>query len=160
MSKEVDLAGKTIQKGDFITYPLFDAHLNPNIYTNLVEFNPGPFSPGKEEDKREKFGYLGWGTGMLPFLTDHIYRFIAWNINLGRHPCTIMKVAKLKVKIIVALFVTGYEYDVVNSDGNPARTPPKPNHNNIHQVEFDSPLAKTLTLTAYNRRVPLAKPVS
>ena len=38
-------------------------------------------------------------------------------LDVGRHPCAGMKVAKLEIKMIVAMFVVGYEYDVVDSKG-------------------------------------------
>jgi hypothetical protein len=52
----------------------------------------------------------------------------------GRHPCVGVKIAKLKIKMIVALFFTGYEYDVVDVHGNPVDRLPVPNYNDIHQV--------------------------
>ena len=53
---------------------------------------------------------------------------------LGRHPCAGMKVAKLEIKVIVAFFLAGYEYDVVNSEGKFPEQLPKPDYNDIHQV--------------------------
>ncbi|KAF8069204.1 cytochrome P450 [Lyophyllum atratum] len=106
--------GKTIPKGNFVAYPISDAHLNPNIYTDATEFDPSRFQPGREEDKKQTFAYLGWGA--------------------GRHPCTGMKVAKLEIKIIVALFLAGYEYDVVDSAGNFPKRLPKPDYNDIQQA--------------------------
>ena len=53
---------------------------------------------------------------------------------LGRHPCTGVKFAKLEIKILVALMFAGYEYDVVDSEGNFPDQLPKPDYNDIHQV--------------------------
>lgn len=71
--EDSQLAGKTISKGSFVTYPVYDAHLNPRIYTNPSKFDPDRFSPGREEDKKEKYAYLGWGAGttFLLSLMDH-----------------------------------------------------------------------------------------
>jgi cytochrome P450 len=52
----------------------------------------------------------------------------------GRHPCTGMKVAKLEIKLIVALFLTGYEFDMVDKFGQPPKEFPKVDRNDIHQV--------------------------
>ncbi|KAF9457598.1 cytochrome P450 [Collybia nuda] len=111
---DLHMAGKIIPKGNFVTYPLYDAHLNSNIYTNPNEFDPDRFSPDREEDKKEKYAYLGWGA--------------------GRHPCTGMKVAKLEIKIVVALFIVGYEYDLVDSSGKHSKSLPKPDYNDIQQA--------------------------
>ena len=47
-----------------------------------------------------------------------------------------MKVAKLEIKMIVAMFVMGYEYDVVDSDGRISERMPVPNYNEQQQVCF------------------------
>lgn len=98
-----------VPHGGFIAYPISDVHMNANIYTNPETFDPERFNPGREEDKREPYAFLGWGA--------------------GRHPCAGMKVAKLEIKMIVAMFVVGYEYDVVNSKGGIAERLPVPNYN-------------------------------
>ena len=45
-----------------------------------------------------------------------------------------MKVAKLEIKMIVAMFVVGYEYDVVDSKGRVSDKLPIPDYNDIQQV--------------------------
>ena len=50
----------------------------------------------------------------------------------GRHPCAGMKVAKLEIKLILALFLLGYEYELVDKTGNYPETLPVPDRNNIH----------------------------
>lgn len=56
----------------------------------------------------------------------------------GRHPCTGMKIAKLEIKMIVALFVVGYEFDVVDSRGRTPERLPIPDYNDIQQVRVYS----------------------
>jgi len=106
--------GKILPRGNFVTYPVSDAHLNPEIYTCPTEWDPTRFGPGREEDRKQTFAYLGWGA--------------------GRHPCTGMKVAKLEIKIIVALFLAGYDYDVVDAAGNFPKRLPTPDYNDIQQA--------------------------
>ncbi|KDR74009.1 hypothetical protein GALMADRAFT_71675 [Galerina marginata CBS 339.88] len=112
--EELTVAGGLIQKGDFVAYSVADAHLNPEIYTQPNEFDPARFGPGREEDKKGTFSYLGWGA--------------------GRHPCTGMKVAKLEIKVIMAVMLAGYDFDVVDKNGKHMNELPKPDRNDIHQV--------------------------
>lgn len=62
--KDVDvIAQQPVLKGHFVAYSLADVHLNPDIYTNPTEFDPTRFEPGRQEDKKRTYGYLGWGAG-------------------------------------------------------------------------------------------------
>lgn len=45
-----------------------------------------------------------------------------------------MKVAKLEVKMILALMLARYDYTLVDSAGKPCEHVPKPNRNDVHQV--------------------------
>ncbi|KAF8221627.1 cytochrome P450 [Tricholoma matsutake] len=114
LAEDLNVCDKKLPLGSFVTYSFSDAHLNPEIYTNPRQFDPGRFLPGREEDKKQAYGFLGWGG--------------------GRHPCVGMKIAKLEIKIIIALFFTGYEYDVVDAHGRPVNYLPNPNYNDIHQT--------------------------
>ncbi|PPQ70347.1 hypothetical protein CVT25_000127 [Psilocybe cyanescens] len=114
MHKDVIVEGVTVKRGEFMTYQLGDAHLNPEIYKNPLEFDPSRFLEGREEDRKETFAYIGWG--------------------VGRHPCAGMKVAKLEIKLILALILVGYEYDLVDSSGKYPKALPTPNRNDIQQV--------------------------
>jgi len=131
--QDLDIMNKRLPKGDFLTYSFSDAHLNPDIYDAPNVFDPMRFLPGREEDKKQNYGYLAWGAGksIIAFLCSEI----DW-LLLGRHPCTGMKVAKLEIKVIVAFFLAGYEYDVVDSEGKFPGQLPIPDYNDIHQVCF------------------------
>jgi len=52
-----------VPSGGFMAYTLMDAHMNPSIYTDPGIFDPERFCPGREEDKRETYAFLGWGAG-------------------------------------------------------------------------------------------------
>jgi cytochrome P450 len=67
---DLDVADKKVKTGAFVAYQISDAHLNPEIYTNPKEFDPARFLPGREEDKRQTFGFIGWGAGGLFFACD------------------------------------------------------------------------------------------
>ena len=66
--EDLTLSGVLIKPGDFVAYSLADVHLNPEIYSLPNEFDPSRFAPGREEDKKGMFSYLGWGAGAFPFL--------------------------------------------------------------------------------------------
>jgi hypothetical protein len=55
-------------------------------------------------------------------------------VRIGRHPCAGMKIAKLELKIIVSIFVVGYEYDVVDLKGRLVERLPSPDYNQQQQV--------------------------
>jgi cytochrome P450 len=68
--------GGEVSIGAFLAYDIADAHLNPDIYTDPGTFDPERFNPGREEDKRESYGFLGWGAGecfcfFLSFFVDN-----------------------------------------------------------------------------------------
>ncbi|KAF8238323.1 cytochrome P450 [Tricholoma matsutake] len=111
--QDLDIQGEVISRGHFLAYSQADAHMNSEIYSNPTAFDPERFSPDRLEDKNQTHAFLGWGA--------------------GRHPCTGMKTAKLEIKVIVALFVAGYEFDIVDSSGQFPKSLPRPNHNDIHQ---------------------------
>jgi sterol 14-demethylase len=112
--QDLTVANGNIKKGDFVAYSLADVHLNSEIYTQPNEFDPARFGPGREEDKKGTFSYLGWGA--------------------GRHPCSGMRVAKLEVKVIMAVMLAGYDFDVVDKNGKHLKNLPKPDRNDIHQA--------------------------
>ena len=133
--EDITIGNKRLPRGHFLAYQVADAHLNPDIYDNPTQFDPSRYLPGREEHKKQAHAYLGWGSGEslntwsyctmseseIPFLS-------------GRHACTGMKLAKLEIKVVIALFVAGYEYDVVNLEGKFPEQLPKPDYNDIHQV--------------------------
>lgn len=130
--------GKKIPRGAFLCYNIADAHLNPEIYTEPEKFDPERFLPPREEDKRSPHAFLGWG--------------------VGRHPCTAMKVAKFEIHMLLAFFLLGYEYELVDAQGRFPNPLPKPDRNDIQQVRF---VRRTFTLrysSAMQAR-PLGDPV-
>ena len=45
-----------------------------------------------------------------------------------------MKVAKLEIKVIMAMMLAGYDFDVVDVNGKRMTNLPQPDRNDIHQV--------------------------
>lgn len=114
--EDLHVGDKLIHRGDFMAYSVGDVHLNADIYLDPLRFDPGRFDSPREEDKRGNAVFLGWGT--------------------GRHPCTGMKVAKLEIKMIIALFLTRYDFIVTDASGKATLNIPKPDRNDMHQVSF------------------------
>ncbi|GBE78810.1 hypothetical protein SCP_0200070 [Sparassis crispa] len=98
VAKELRIGDQIVPRDAFMAYNLADVHLDPELYPDPTNFDPARFEAGREEDKKTTFGYLGWGA--------------------GRHPCVGMKIAKLEIKMVVALFLVGYDYKLVDANGH------------------------------------------
>ncbi|PPQ64794.1 hypothetical protein CVT26_002626 [Gymnopilus dilepis] len=120
---DLPMAGKVVKRGWFLAYSAADVHLNPDIYSNPDDWDPSRFEPGREEDKKQAYAFIAWGG--------------------GRHPCSGMKFAKLEIKMIVSLFLAGFEYDLVDAKGNPPKQLPVPNINDLQRA---SPLGDPVYL--------------
>lgn len=119
LGKDIPLADTIIKKGDFLAYCNGDAHMNPNIYTDPEKFDPERYSEGREEDRKETFAYLAWG--------------------VGRHPCVGVRIAKMEMKLLTALILLGYEYELVDGAGNRLEKVPLQDRNDIQQARPLSP---------------------
>jgi cytochrome P450 len=132
---DIDTDGVRIAKGDFMAYFVPDVHMNENIYPNPGTFDPGRYEDGRNEDKSVDFGYLGWGAGKsVSILLNCISGTESW--PTGRHPCVGMRIAKLEIKIVLAMALCGYDYTVVDENGNQTNRLPKPDPNDTLQVRF------------------------
>jgi len=111
--EDIKIGGMVVKRGDFLAYCIGDVHLNPDYYPEPYKYDPGRW--------------------LRPDLVpDAAYPFLGW--GAGRHPCTGEKVAKLEMKLILAMFLMRYEFDLVDEDGKFPKTLPVPNRNDIHQV--------------------------
>jgi len=63
LQKDILVDGVTIKRGDFMALPMFETHMNPDIYSNPSSFDPDRYLEGREEDKKETFAYVAWGAG-------------------------------------------------------------------------------------------------
>jgi len=110
---EIKIGKQVVKRGDFLTYSLGDVHLDPECYPEPYKYDPGRWLR-PDPVPNVPYPFLGWG--------------------VGRHPCTGMRVAKLEMKLILAMFLTRYEFDLVDKDGKFPNPLPVPNRNDIHQV--------------------------
>ncbi|KAJ7141246.1 cytochrome P450 [Mycena epipterygia] len=112
LGEDMVLADKRIPAGDFLAYPIKDVHYNPDIYSEPFAFDPHRYDAGREEDKRAPLAFLAWGA--------------------GRHVCAGMRTAKLEVKLIMAMFFSTFEFEVIDGSGNIPKTIPRVDLNDFH----------------------------
>jgi len=113
LGEDMKLSGKVVRRGDFLLYSLADAHFNPDYYPEPHKYDPGRWLR-PDPPPNTAYPFLGWG--------------------VSRHPCTGMKVAKMEMKLILAMFLMRYEFDLVDEIGRFPNPLPVPNRNDIHQV--------------------------
>ncbi|KAJ7731878.1 cytochrome P450 [Mycena metata] len=117
LENDIALGGHTVARGDFLTYWVSEIHFDPSVYPDPFSFDPGRYDVGREEDKRVPLAYLGWGA--------------------GRHVCAGMRLAKLEMKLVTALFLAGFEYEPVDGKGQPLTAVPQIDRNDIQRVRGD-----------------------
>ena len=110
---DMKIGEQIIKRGDFLAYSLGDAHLNSEYYPEPYKYDPGRWLR-PDPLPNAPYTFLGWGA--------------------GRHPCTGKKVAKLEMKLIMAIFLTRYEFELVDELGRFPNPLPVPNRNDPHQV--------------------------
>ena len=108
VGEDIEVGGKVVERGDFVAYPTSEVQLNPGYYPDPHKYDPGRWLR-PDPVPNAAFPYLGWGA--------------------GRHPCPGMKVAKFEMKLITAMFLMRYEYELVDEDGNFPNPPPVPDRN-------------------------------
>lgn len=87
--KDINVAGYTVPAGDTIfAAPSVSMRL-PSVYTNPDAFDPDRFGPGREEDTKQPFSYIGFGGGM--------------------HGCMGEQFAYLQIKTIVSVLLRRFE---------------------------------------------------
>jgi len=105
---DINIGGGVVKRGNFLVYHLGDVHLNPEYYPEPSKYDPGRWLQPDPVSK-VVHPFLGWGA--------------------GRHPCSGMKVAKLEMKWIIAMFLMRYEYQLVDGDGKIPNPLPVPDRN-------------------------------
>jgi len=114
--EDIKICGQVVNRGDFLVYSLAEVHLNPEYYPEPHKWDPGRWLR-PDPVPNTIYPFLGWGA--------------------GRHACTGAKAAKLEMKLIAALFLTRYEFEIVDKDGKFPDPLPVPNRNdNLVCVEL------------------------
>lgn len=137
--EDISFSGGIVKPGEFVTYSLGDAHMNPEIYPQPDLFDPDRYTAGREEDKKSALAYLGWGGGMCfrrcVSISPPDLKYCDACIT-GRHVCSGMKIAKLEIKMIVTCMLAGFEFSIVDRSGQRPKQLPRPNRNDLLQVSL------------------------
>ncbi|RKK06537.1 hypothetical protein BFJ66_g16571 [Fusarium oxysporum f. sp. cepae] len=98
-----------IPKDAFAVYLTDNCHFNPDIYSEPLKWDPERYATGRAEDKKGQYAYLGWG--------------------VGRHSCLGMTAARMEVTMVVAFFVTLFDFHLLDEKGKRTDTVPMPDRN-------------------------------
>lgn len=111
-------SGEVIPKGAYVAFPVGDMHYSSEIYTDPEEWDPGRYLPDRAEDKRQTYGWIGWG--------------------VARHPCLGMRFAKLENNLIVAFFLAYFDdFQLIDAHGSELPRVPSCNKNNHSALKPD-----------------------
>ena len=113
LGEETKIGGQVVRRGDFLVYSMGEVHLDPKYYPEPDKYDPGRWLRS-DPLQNAAYTFLGWGA--------------------GRHPCPGMKVARLEMKLVTALFLTRYKFDLVDKGGKFPDPLPVRNKNDVHQV--------------------------
>ncbi|KIM76044.1 hypothetical protein PILCRDRAFT_91791 [Piloderma croceum F 1598] len=113
LADNFQIGGNMIDKDTFVLYRREDVHLNVMCYSDPLTFDLSQFCAPREEDKQGNLLFLGWGA--------------------SHHICTGTKTAKLKIKMLLALMLSSYEYQLVDGSSKPLKEPPQPNRDDTYE---------------------------
>ncbi|KAG8406024.1 hypothetical protein J3458_021367 [Metarhizium acridum] len=91
-------SGEVIPNGAYAAYAVADVHLNPELYPEPHEFNPGRYLDSPKTHPEEAHSYLGWGS--------------------GRHVCAGMRLAKLLITMVTVHLLANMDFAVCDRDGS------------------------------------------
>ncbi|KAL8824279.1 MAG: hypothetical protein Q9191_005164 [Dirinaria sp. TL-2023a] len=92
---------EVIPSGSFAVYNTVDVHYNDKLYPDPMKWDPERFREGREEFKREGYGFMGWGG--------------------GRHPCVGMRWAKLQQIIQLGYALAMFKWSGCDANGDPLK---------------------------------------
>ncbi|KAK3681352.1 putative cytochrome P450 oxidoreductase [Podospora appendiculata] len=110
----------------FVIYNSTEVNFSEELYPNPTKFDPERFLEGREEFKKETYGFLGWGQ--------------------GKHPCAGIRWAKLQQTIIVVYALAMYKWSSCDENG-------EPDPYAMHRRELDSKRSFVLP-PAYSKLEP------
>ena len=90
--QDCEILGYQVKKGNWVAVSPLVAHRHESVFKNALEFDPGRYGPGREED-RKPFAYISFGG--------------------GRHKCMGNAFAILQIKTIMAVLLDRYDFELV-----------------------------------------------
>ncbi|KAJ4361124.1 uncharacterized protein N0V89_001693 [Didymosphaeria variabile] len=63
---KIGSTGEIVPKYGFVAFPVDDVHMNSEIYSDPMKFDPGRYAPDRAEDKKVPLAFVGWGSGRHP----------------------------------------------------------------------------------------------
>ncbi|MBT8467642.1 MAG: cytochrome P450 [Deltaproteobacteria bacterium] len=96
--RDCEILGYRVKKGNWVAVSPLVAHRDEEVFENALEYDPGRYGPGREEDKRP-FAYISFGG--------------------GRHKCMGNAFAILQIKTIIAVLLNRYDFELA---GDPIET--------------------------------------
>ena len=90
--RDCEILGYQVKKGNWVAVSPLVAHRDESVFKNALEFDPGRYGPGREED-RKPFAYISFGG--------------------GRHKCMGNAFAILQIKTIMAVLLDRYDFELV-----------------------------------------------
>ena len=109
---EVEVDGQVVRPGDYLVILARESHWNPRYYPEPDKYDP---SRWLQSDPVSGATHPFFGFG------------------IGRHHCSGMRAAKFQMKVISAMFLARYEYELVDENGRFPDSLPVPDRND-HQV--------------------------
>jgi sterol 14-demethylase len=107
--QDCEVLGYRVKKGNWVAVSPLVAHRDESVFKNALEFDPGRYGPGREEDRRP-FAYISFGG--------------------GRHKCMGNAFAILQIKTIMAVLLHRYDFelagDTIETDFQGLVLGPKP----------------------------------
>jgi cytochrome P450 len=134
LREEIKINEQAVKQWYFLAYPIADAHFSPEYYPEPYKYDPGRWLR-PDPIPNAAYPFLGWGA--------------------GRHPCLGIRVAKLEMKLILAMFLTRYEFDLVDEDGKFPDPLPVPDRNDVLQVRVRLWIQYPIRILMFSSLAPL-----
>ena len=96
--QDCEVYGHQVKKGDWVCVSPIVAHREEAVFKDALRYDPDRYGPGREEDRRP-FAYISFGG--------------------GRHKCLGNAFALLQMKVIMAVLLNHYDFELV---GDPITT--------------------------------------
>ncbi|KAF5010512.1 hypothetical protein FDECE_3329 [Fusarium decemcellulare] len=95
--------GFFIPKNSLAVYSSADAHMNPDVWTIPLQWDPSRHDEERAEGLQTPHSFLGWGS--------------------GNHPCPAMRFAKLNIVVPTVMIIAAFDFEMCDVRGNVTKEP-------------------------------------